>query len=78
MRQLLTAGLALTVMVGCGPSQTDDDQANKAQEFSSEGYQEGMIDAGKAEELEAAKQREADYLNAAGGQTDDQEQQPGP
>lgn len=53
-------------LVGC-TTQSSDNQKSKAEEFSGEGFEQEMIKAGKQDELDAAKEREAEYLAAQGG-----------
>lgn len=58
---------ALALVAGCDPSVKSSDQERLRKEFSTEKIEQAAVKAGKQEELEAAKQREAEYLRAGGG-----------
>ena len=66
-RAMILAVIVLAVLAGC-VGQSAGTQKSKAEEFSSQGFEEEMIKAGKQDELDEAKRREAEYLAAEGGQ----------
>jgi hypothetical protein len=67
MRIAVCLLLAAVALAGC-VDQSAGAQKSKAEEFSAEGFEEEMIKAGKQDELDEAKRREAEYLAAEGGQ----------
>ncbi|MEJ5171958.1 MAG: hypothetical protein WHU10_13305 [Fimbriimonadales bacterium] len=66
--------LAATVLFGCsaGSGVTESDAQKVKEEFSTENYEKAMRESGRADELEAQKQREAQYLQGTGAQDAEQ------
>lgn len=70
MRTLIAAAaiLSLGVVGGCVKSEVSEgDSSRLREEFSQDSYEEAMIQQGKADELEAEKQKEAQYIQGGGG-----------
>ncbi|MCX7798920.1 MAG: hypothetical protein N2109_01090 [Fimbriimonadales bacterium] len=63
---------AATVGCSAGTGVTEADAQKMKEEFSTENYEKAMREAGKADELEAQKQREAQYLQGTGQQDAEQ------
>jgi hypothetical protein len=45
-------------LIGCGVGSSEQDAAALREEFSDENVEQGMIDSGRADQLEAYKERE--------------------
>lgn len=60
---------AAVIAVGCGAGVvTESDSQRVRDQFSQEAYEKAMIEAGRGDELEAQKQREAAFLAGTGEQ----------
>ena len=72
MKCLIVCTLVILCLAGC-TTQSARQEQSKAQQFSTPGFEEEMVKAGKEDELEMAKQRERAYLASEGNRPDQQE-----
>ncbi|MFN3684020.1 MAG: hypothetical protein ACK41F_08810 [Fimbriimonadaceae bacterium] len=74
MIRTLSLLAAAAILSGCsaGSGVTESDAQKVKEEFSTENYEKAMKESGRAEELEAQKQREAQYLQGGGEQDAEQ------
>lgn len=65
--------VAVIVAAGCAVGEvTEADSQRVREQFSQEAYEKAMKEAGRADELEAQKQREAAFLAGTGAQDEGQ------